>query len=82
MPAQIGRAMLAFAERQLARIRWDKGDVGDFLGRFLSTPKPNIVFSPPKRAFTGSLAGKIVKLHPKTRFLYRGARLPGRGSSV
>ena len=44
-PAQIGREMTAFAEAQLARIRWQRGDVEEFLGRYLSTPKANIVFS-------------------------------------
>ena len=73
-PAQIGREMMAFAENHMARIRWNRGDIENFLGRFLSTPKPSTVFSPSKRFFPGKLAGKMVKLHPKTQMLYRGAR--------
>jgi 50S ribosomal protein L16 3-hydroxylase len=73
-PAQIGREMLAFAESQIARIRWDRGDVSDFLGRFLSTPKPNTVFSPLQRNFPRKVENKIVKLHPKTQMLYLGSR--------
>jgi 50S ribosomal protein L16 3-hydroxylase len=73
-PAQIGPELAAFAEAQLARIRWRRGDVEDFLGRFLSTPKPNTVFSPSNRNFPRNIENKTVKLHPKTQMLYRGAR--------
>lgn len=73
-PAQIGPEMVDFAQRQLARIRWNRGDVEDFLGRFLSTPKANIVFSPSIRYFPKKIENKTVILHPKTQMLYRGAR--------
>ena len=45
-----------------------------FLGRYLSTPKPNIVFSPSKRTSLRDIAGKTVVLDPKTQLLYLGAR--------
>ena len=72
-PAQIGAELVAFAARQLARIRWNRGDVQTFLGRFLSTPKPNIVF----RGSTGKRSRLLrceAILDPKTRLLYRGSR--------
>ena len=72
--AEIGREMVNFADQQMARIRWNRGDIEYFLGRFLSTPKPNVVFSPSKRIFPRNMENKIVKLHPKTQLLYRGAR--------
>ena len=72
-PAQIGPELAAFAETQLARIRWSRGDVAEFLGRYLSTPKPNVVFLP-NRNFPGKIRNKTVNLHPKTQMLYRGAR--------
>ena len=72
-PAQIGREMLAFAERALARIRWTRGDVAEFLGRYLSTPKPNVVFSANAKNVR-TISGRIVKLHPKTQMHYLGAR--------
>jgi 50S ribosomal protein L16 3-hydroxylase len=72
-PAQIGRTMAAFAETQLARIRWQRGDVAEFLGRFLSTPKANVVF-PSNRRFSGNLKHRTVKLDPKTQLLYLGPR--------
>jgi 50S ribosomal protein L16 3-hydroxylase len=73
-PAQIGREMAAFAEAQLARIRWARGDVHAFLGRYLSTPKANVVFSPALRNSPGNLENKTAMLDPKTQMLYLGAR--------
>ncbi len=66
--------MLAFAERQLARIRWGRGDVADFLGRYLSAPKPNVVFAS-NRGYSGSIKGKTIVLHPKTQMHYLGDRI-------
>ena len=67
-PASIPRAMLAFSEKVLARIRWSRRDVIDFLGRYLSSPKPHVVFRPAKSR------GKTVRLDPKTSLLYYGER--------
>ena len=72
--AQIGPALTAFAEAQLARIRWTRGDVADFLGCFLSTPKQSIVFTPPKGTAPRNIDKAMVRLHPKTQMLYQGAR--------
>jgi 50S ribosomal protein L16 3-hydroxylase len=72
-PARIGTNMIAYAAQQLARIHWGRGDVEEFLGRFLSTPKPNVVF----RGSTGRISGLSrfeVILDAKTQMLYRGAR--------
>jgi 50S ribosomal protein L16 3-hydroxylase len=72
-PARIGREMVAFAEAQLARIRWTRGDVEEFLGRYLSTPKGNIVFK--------GLTGRVLPLYrcevvldSKTQMLYLNSR--------
>jgi len=79
-PARIGPDLITFAGAQLARIRWTRGDVEEFLGRYLSTPKPNIVFSPSKRRVS-RIAGKTIALHAKTQFLYLGARFFINGES-
>ncbi len=71
-PARIGREMTAFAEAQLARIRWQRGDVEEFLGRYLSTPKGNIVFSP--ASGISSVKGRDAQLDAKTQMLYLGSR--------
>ena len=67
-PARIPREMLQFSEKVLERIRWSRGDVIDFLGRYLSSPKPHVVFRP------GKGAGTKVRLDPKTSLLYYGER--------
>ncbi len=73
-PAQVGPELAAFADAQLARIRWSRGDVADFLGRFLSTPKSNVVFEPAKRKLPRGIRNTTARLDPKTQLLYRGAR--------
>ena len=67
-PARIPREMLQFSEKVLARIRWSRRDVTDFLGRYLSSPKPHVVFRPRKGR------GAAVRLDPKTSLLYYGER--------
>ncbi|HLX81075.1 MAG TPA: cupin domain-containing protein [Burkholderiales bacterium] len=71
--ARIGPELLAFAEAQLARIRWKRGDVEEFLGRYLSAPKGNVVFSS-NRKLNGKIEDKTVKLDAKTQFLYLNSR--------
>lgn len=72
-PAQIGPQLAAFAAAQLARIRWRRGDVEDFLGRFLSTPKPNVVFRGSTRRDLDLSRCEAI-LNSKTQMLYRGTR--------
>jgi 50S ribosomal protein L16 3-hydroxylase len=72
-PARIGAHMAAYAAQHLARIRWGRGEVEEFLGRYLSTPKPNVVFRSATRRITG-LSRFDVVLDAKTQMLYRGAR--------
>ena len=67
-PARIPREMLQFSEKVLERIRWSRGDVIDFLGRYLSSPKPHVVFRPQQGG------GAMVRLDPKTSLLYYGER--------
>ena len=79
-PARIGTDMVVFAARQLGRIRWKRADVEDYLGRYLSTPKPSVVFK-------GATARRLdlsrceAILDPKTQMLYRGARFFVNGES-
>lgn len=79
-PGRIGAELSAYAEKLLSRISWRKSDTRDFIGRYLSTPKPNIVFSPSKRNVS-RIDGKLVVLHPKTQLLYLGARFFINGES-
>ncbi|MDA8109573.1 MAG: cupin domain-containing protein [Betaproteobacteria bacterium] len=78
-PAHIGSDMLAKAAALLARLRWSQRDVERFLGEYLTTPKPQVVFARPRRApsraaFATRLARCDALLDPKTQLLYRAAR--------
>jgi 50S ribosomal protein L16 3-hydroxylase len=79
-PARIPPAMLVFSQDVLARIRWSRRDVMDFLGRYLSAPKPHVVFRP--AASRGSGRGTHVRLDAKTRLLYLGDAFFINGESV
>jgi len=79
--ARIGGDMIAFAEQQLRRIRWKRADVEDFLGRFLSTPKPHVVFARVRENRNRNLEKLQVILDPKTHMLYRGSRFFINGES-
>ena len=59
----------------LREIRWDREQVDRFLGRFLSEPKPHIVFDPPPapvslRDFTSRVTANGVALDLRTQLLY------------
>jgi len=78
-PARIPAPLLEHARRALAGVRWSPRDVGDFLGEYLSAPKPHVVFAAPRRplargVFGRRLARLDVALDGRTQLLYRGAR--------
>jgi 50S ribosomal protein L16 3-hydroxylase len=77
--AAIPPAMIAFAARLMRKIRWRKADVRTFLGEYLSTPKPHVVFRPSGN--TGRLARSTLRLDPKSQLLYSGGRFFMNGES-
>lgn len=77
-PSRIDSRLVAYAAAALGRIRWNRNDVTQFLGAYLSEPRPEAVFAPPARtlgrtAFMRRLGRANVVLDPRTRFLSRGA---------
>ncbi|HWA37359.1 MAG TPA: cupin domain-containing protein [Burkholderiales bacterium] len=74
-PAKIPKDLLRFSSRLLGRIDWTGADAADFLGRFLTEPKPHVVFRPARSA------GPVVALDPKTQLLYDGRRFFVNGES-
>jgi 50S ribosomal protein L16 3-hydroxylase len=75
-PALLDDVMTGKLKRMLGRIRWSAGDVERFLGCYLTEPKPNVVFSRPRRpaapaAFARRTARGGVRLAPATRMLFR-----------
>jgi 50S ribosomal protein L16 3-hydroxylase len=75
-PAAVPTPLVRYAEKLLSRVRWSRGDVETFLGEYLTTPKPHIVFRAERsRVFrAASSSGTWLRLDPKTQLLYRGAK--------
>lgn len=79
-PGRIGAHMLDSTAAVLARIRWTRGDVEHFLGRYLSEPKAGVFFDAPLTAlspgrFFAALARSGAVLDRRTRLLYGGRAL-------
>ena len=77
-PARIDAAMQRRIVRALAAIRWDAKEVGRFLGRHLTEPKPGVVFAAHPRAsrarFAQAIGRRGIRLDARTRMLYDDAR--------
>ncbi|MBT9567766.1 MAG: cupin domain-containing protein [Thiobacillus sp.] len=78
-PGEIGAAMLTQIEAMIGRIKWDKRDIIEFAGRYLSEPKPTVFFDAPaaplgRAAFCKQVNKHGVALHAKSRLLFAGKR--------
>lgn len=76
-PGRIPDGMVRGLKDMIRRIRWTDADMEDFIGRYLSEPKPHVFFDPPARpvgatAFRRRLAAKGVCLDARTIMLYLG----------
>ena len=76
-PGEIPARMIEHAERALRAIRWTPAQVREFAGRFLTEPKAQVFFSPPRKpqsraqfARRGAKAG--LALDPRSRLLFSG----------
>lgn len=84
---EIGAAMIDRVAHELARIRWQRRDVADFLGRYLTEPKHNVYFDPPPAPlslsrFKTQVAKHGVWLDRRSQLLYVGARFYLNGEAV
>ncbi|HUW28998.1 MAG TPA: cupin domain-containing protein [Sulfuriferula sp.] len=75
-PAQISDAMLEQVEAMLARIHWGRKEIADFLGCYLTEPKPHLFFDPPatplsKAGFNRRARQSGVRLAAQSRMLFR-----------
>ncbi len=73
-PSEIGAAMLHQVEQAINQVRWDKEDIANFLGCYLSEPKPHIFFDAPKRPlspakFLQAIQSQGAALAPKSQML-------------
>lgn len=76
-PARIGDGMLDQVENLLAQIRWDRPRIEDFLGRYLTEPKPHVFFDPPDRPLDKAVFSRRarqcgVRLAAQSKLLFRG----------
>ena len=86
-PAEIGEAMIGQMEAMIARVRWGRADVADFLGRYLTEPKPHVYFQPPRRAagfekFAAQVQKQGVRLAPQSRMLFHADQYYLNGEAV
>lgn len=78
-PGEISRAMLTRIEAMIARIRWNRRDIAEFAGCYLSDPKPNVFFDAAPTPLSPAAFGREarrrgVALDPKSRLLFAGKR--------
>ncbi len=76
-PARIADDMLAKVSEQFARLASQREDIEIFLGEHLSEPKPSVWFDTPARPatlarFEAAMERRGLRLHRKSRMLYRG----------
>lgn len=77
-PAEIGTAMIDQVEDLLASIRWNRNTVKDFLGTYLTEPKPQVFFDPPEapvrqNRFNAIADKKGIRLDARSKMLFSGA---------
>jgi 50S ribosomal protein L16 3-hydroxylase len=73
-PSEISKEMLQQVATAISKIRWDNEDTANFLGSYLSEPKPHIFFDAPAKphsiaAFKKSLQTHAVVLELQTQML-------------
>jgi 50S ribosomal protein L16 3-hydroxylase len=79
-PSEISTAMLHQVEQAIKQVRWDSEDVANFLGCYLSEPKPHIFFDAPARPlnperFSQAIQKHGVRLDLKSQMLCHGGSI-------
>lgn len=74
-PARVPATMRRQVHAMLKALRWNEAQVGRFLGRVLSEPKPIVVFDPPaaplsRAAFRRRIGATGVRLDARSQMLY------------
>jgi 50S ribosomal protein L16 3-hydroxylase len=60
-PSEIGPAMLKQVGAAIRKVRWDDEDIANFLGSYLSEPKPHIFFDGPARPLSATRFAEAVQ---------------------
>lgn len=76
-PGEISAAMIDRVADMLSEIKWNRAVVRDFLGCYLTEPKPHVFFAPPEpelsfRRFAAQVQKYGVALDRKTQLLFSG----------
>lgn len=84
--AEISADMVTKVAEILKKIQWSNSDVADFLGSYLSEPKPDVVFDANKKTslsnFNKNLAKYGITLDPKSQMLFTGNTFYLNGEAV
>ena len=77
-PAEISEAMIDKVAQVIAQVQWQREDIAQFLGSYLSEPKSHVFFDPPARPmsrakFEGSAARRGVRLTMPSQMLFQGS---------
>ncbi len=86
-PAAIDGAMRLRCERMLKGVHWDRATIARFLGCWLSEPKPDVFFEPPRApmplaAFRARAAKRGIRLDLRTQLLYDDRHLYINGAAL
>ncbi len=76
-PAEISVNMVDTVAKRLEKLRGSRSDIEIFLGEYLSEPKASVCFEPPSqppspKRFSSIIRQQGIRLHRKSRMLYRG----------
>jgi len=84
--AEISTGMVTKVAKILKKIQWSNNDVADFLGSYLSEPKPDVVFDANKKIslsnFNKNLAKFGISLDLKSQMLFTGSTFYLNGEAV
>lgn len=85
-PSEIGTPMLQQVAQAIRKVQWDDEDVANFLGCYMSEPKPHIFFDTPAKPlsatrFVQALLTRGITLDLKTQMLCHGSTVFINGDS-
>ena len=73
-PAEISDVMISKVSKSLRNLTWDDGHIADFLGKYLTEPKLDVVFEKnrkiSKAAFSKQMTTKTLLLNLKSQLLF------------
>jgi 50S ribosomal protein L16 3-hydroxylase len=84
---EIPARMIEHAARAMRAIRWTPADLQEYAGRFLSGPKPQVFFTPPRKPLSRAQFAKAaarggVALDPRARLVFSGTMFFLNGETV